>query len=93
MQREAGKVMIWKNLIPRGNETTNKSTVHVPAEQRVQKPSKTEEPSPSIKTLGKGADIVIVPTLIKKTSKTPEETGQVESSKNVNNGKENFSII
>ena len=93
MQREAGKVMTWKNLVPRGNETTDKSTVHEPVEQRLQKPSKTEERSPSINTLGKGADKVVTPTPVKKTSKTPEETGQVDSNKNDNKWKDNFSVI
>ena len=89
MQREAGKVMTWKNLIPRGNETTE-STVHEPAEERLQKPSKTEERSLSINTLGKGSDTVFSPTPIEKTSKTPEETGQVDSSQNVNRWKRQF---
>ena len=77
MQREAGKVMTWKNLMPRGGETTNKSTVHEYVEQRLQKTSKTEEQLPSNKMSPKGAGKVVTPTPIKKTPKTSEEKEQV----------------
>ena len=69
--------MKWKNLITRGGETTNKSTMHEYVEQRVQKTSKTEEQLPSNKMSPKGAGKVVTPTLIKKTPKASEEKEQV----------------
>ena len=95
MQREAGKVMTWKNLMPRGGETTSKSTMHEYVEQRLQKTSKTEEQLPSNKLSSKVAGKAVNPTPFKKTPKASEEKEQVAkllSNKRCNTTG-NFSII